>query len=267
MESIFEFTDYKSVLSEFLASHEKSWGIKSKLATSLGIHSAHLSQVLSQQKHLTLEQVERLARFMGLDEFETEYLMTLHQENRAGTQELKSHFKRKMDRMIKDHRDISKRYGEKKALSEKDQVLYYAHWLYAALHMAIAIPGNNNPKVLAQYFRVSENKVHEVLQFLQATGLVKKTTTGFELTNLWVRLPRDSPVMTQHHYNLRYKALESVSRDSQEDLHYSGYYTFSNSDFAQIRELWYQTIRKMQEMVAPSPSEGLFAVSLDFFHV
>jgi uncharacterized protein (TIGR02147 family) len=241
--------------------------MKSKLAAVLGIHGAFLSQVLKDQKELSLEQIERLARFLRLSESETEYLILLHQENRAATLELKSFLQKRMDKIRVAQTDVSQRRRDSKTLSETDQRVYYSHWLYAAIHVALSLPQLRAVDALARHFRISEPRIQEILGFLVEIGLAEKKQDEYYLTERHVVLSKNSPMITQHHTNIKYKALESVIEKNPDDLHYSSYYTFSAEDYPVIRDIWYRAIEEMQQKVGPSASENLYVLSLDLFKI
>ena len=267
MDPIFTFSSYKAYLSAYLDSQEKSWGLRSKICKAMGIHNAYLSQVLQGPKHLNLENLEKLADYLELSESEMDYLITLAEQNRSGTKTLQKYFDKKLETLRAANLNLVERIGKKEHISEKDQAIYYSSWHFAALHVALLVPKFATISALAQRFKLSESKVRETLETLMAMSLVQKTAAGFEPTSKWVRLPKTSPLITQHHSNIRLKATEALHEHRKEELHYSGFLTFSESDFLVIQELWMKALKETQEIIGPSESENVFAICLDVFQI
>ncbi len=265
MDALYNYTSYRELLKDYVSSQKAKWGLKSRLAEVMGIHNAYLSQVLSGEKDLSLEQMERFGRHLSLTEPEMNFLLILLQENRAGSQELRIFFEKSLDKLRRDQTNVSRRLGEKKNLNELEQMIYFSNWQFAAIHMALQIPNLRQPTKLAERFHIEESRVLEVLEFLVKEGLAEKRNNEFHPTEVWVRLSKRSPMITQHHTNVKYKALSSVVEAKEKNLHYSGYFTFAEKDLPRIKEIWLNAIKEMQKVVEPSPPENLFALSLDLF--
>ncbi len=265
MASIFTFDSYKEYLADYLDSSEEKWGLKSRVCKTMDIHNAYLSQVLNGPKHLSLEQIEKLARFLGLNEAETNYLILLAQKNRAGTVSLEKFFAKKIHEVRKAQSDLSQRLGKKASVDEKVSAKYYSKWQFAALHVALQIESLRSPRALSAYFHISEDVTIETLNFLVEAGLAKKEGSKFLPTAQWMRLSREEGPIAQHHANARLKGLESVYENHPQDLHYSGFFSFSKADSEKVRDLFLVTLKNMQKIIEPSPSEEVFGVALDFF--
>jgi uncharacterized protein (TIGR02147 family) len=267
MNSIFTYDSYKQYIEDYLGSQEKSWGTKSRLCQAMQIHNAYLSQVLKGSKHLTLEQAERLGKVLLFTENEFIYWILMIQKNRAGTKDLEGFFDRRMEEVRTANMDLSHRLGKKDGLKEKDQEIYYSSWHYGAIHVALMVEAFRTPVTLAQRLQLEESKVLEVLEFLIQVGLVKKAGGKFLTTSNWIRLPKSSSCIIQHHSNLRIQALDSIYTKRTDDLHYSGYLTFSTKDASVIQDLWLKTLKETQKIIEPSPSEDIFGICLDLFKV
>lgn len=59
--------------------------------------------------------------------------------------------------------------------------------------------------------------------------------------------------------------MEAVQEKRLNELHYSGYFTFSKNDAVEIRNLWLKTLSDTQKRIVDSPSEELFGICLDVF--
>lgn len=267
MASVFAFDHYKDFIRGYLDSEEKSWGLKSKICEAMSIHVAYLSQVLNSHKHLSLEQIEGLGHYLHLSENELDYLILLVQKDRAGTKSLEDFFARKLAALKDKHTEVSVRLGKKETLSEKDQAKYYSSWLFSAVHSCVLVPRLRSVKAIAARLKTNENEVSVALTFLREVGLIENTTEEIRPSSKWIRLKSDSPFMKQHHFNVRFKATESIFKERSEDLHYSGYFALSRQDFVNIKELWLKSLQATQKIIKPSPEEEIYAISLDVFEL
>jgi hypothetical protein len=131
--------------------------------------------------------------------------------------------------------------------------------------LVLLVRGFTTPNSLAIRLRVSETIVRQTLESLMEMGLIKKTAAGYEATSTWVRLPKSSPFIKQHHSNVRLRATESIHEHRKDELHYSGFLTFSNSDFLVIQELLMKTLEETQRVVTQSNAEDIFGICIDAF--
>lgn len=224
-------------------------------------------QQFSGPKHLSLEQAERLAKFLGLSENELTYLLTLVQRNRAGSKDLEMYFVRRLEEMREAHLDVTHRLGQKKRIRESDQAVYYSSWHYGAVHAALLVPGLRTVATLARRLALSERKVAEVLEFLCSIGVVKLDKNNFQTTANWVRLGKSSPLIAQHHTNVRLKAIDAIHEGRPDELHYSGYFSLSRQDAALIRDQWLKTLAETQSLITKSPAEEAFGICIDVFEL
>src|SRR4051794_16485735 len=100
--SIFEFLDYRRFLRRHI-DHlpKKGRGEVSRIAQAAGVHPSLLSQVLTGDKNLSLEQAQIIAEYLDLTHQETEYFLLMVQHQRAGTAKLRTYFAAKMDQVKK----------------------------------------------------------------------------------------------------------------------------------------------------------------------
>ncbi len=267
LNSVFTYDHYLTFLKDFLSSKGNEWGIKSKLSSAIEIHGTYLTQVLKGEKELTLEQIERFGRYLSLTESEMRYLILLHQENRAGSVELRGIMNKQRVALRKEFSDVSRRLGKKQDLSEVAQMTFYSHWSYAALQVGAQVKGLRSARAAAKRFGLSDQQALYVFEFLMNIGLVQKKGPEFLPTGNWIRLSGDSPMLSQHHSNVRLKALQAVLEKREEDFHYSGYFSFSKTDLPKLKEIWLKAIREFQKDIEPSPSEEVYGLALDLFKI
>ena len=217
-KTVFEFKEYRSFFRQKTEDHAGSWGTKSKLAKAIGCQLPFVSQFLSGKAELSSEQVFRAADYFLLSEEEKDFLILLHQSNRAGTAELKKYYSEKVEKIKHGRLNLSNRLGQDQSLNEKERSLYYSSWIYAAMHMAAAIPGLNNRDSLRKIFKIGAKQFNDSLKFLLDTGLIVETHGNYSVGMTRVRLGNDSAWIVKHHMNWRLRAIESLEKENSKPI-------------------------------------------------
>jgi len=262
--SIFESPDYKSYLTE--VGNARPRGFRKALAEATGCQTAYISQILNGHYHLSLEQAEAAARFLGFTRDETRYFVLLVESQRAGTVTLRQLLFEQLQEMRERHLVIKERIGVSTELSEQDRERYYSSWHYAAVHIAVTIPRLRTRVALGRALRIPSRKLGEVLEFLLAVGLLAKEGERFSPGPAQIHLPKDSPAIYQHHWNWRKQAMAQIHSDYAEDnVHYSSISSLSAEDAQKVRALLTQAISDAVGVIKKSPEEQLFGINVDFF--
>ena len=266
-KTVFDFKEYRSFFRLKTEEQIGAWGTKSKLAKAIGCQLPFVSQFLSGKAELSAEQIFRAAEFYSLSEDEKEFLILLHQHNRAGTAEVKKYYLGKIEKIKHERMTISTRLGQEHALNEKERSLYYSSWIYAAMHMAVAIPGLNNRDELRKVFKVGVKQFNEAFKFLSETGLIAEKNGKFFVGQTRVRLGNESAWIVKHHMNWRLRAIESLERESIHDLHYSGVLTLSEDDAKKIKDILLEDLKSKLEIADKSKEEKVYVLNFDFFNL
>lgn len=266
--AIFEYDDYKSFTMDRIEAYPNAGrGIRAKLAEAIGCQVAYVSHVLAADRHFNLEQAEALARFFGLGTDETEYLLLLVEENRAGTTQLRRVLRAQLERRREKFRQLRNRVKLKGQINREDQARYYSSWHFQAVHTALTISECHTAPALQKTLGIPLKRVNAVLSFLQSRGLVEQQGNHFVPTERYIHLGADSPLISKLHSNWRIHAVESLDRDNPEDLHYSGVVTLAHSDFQKVREILMKGLLEAIEAIKPSKEERVCVVGLDFYQL
>ncbi len=267
--TVFDFNGYK----EFLASHLQSLphqghGMRSKIAAAINCQSAYLSQVLNGSAQLSLEQGERLAHFLKLDDEETDFLFLLIELERAGTQNLKRKLQERKKKVLQDRTDLKKRLDFTLSLKHAEQIEYYSSWLYGVVHLMTSMPALQTQEKIAEALKIEPVYVQNVLNFLLRCGLVEKKGNLFVSQNISVHLGSDSTLIRQHHTNWRLRAVQSLQHEKLNDLHYSSAVSISYEDAPVIKEILTKAIEEVRKVVKPSsPENAVFCYNVDLFEL
>jgi uncharacterized protein (TIGR02147 family) len=266
--ALFEHTDYRAYLREFMASlPKKGHGAVNRMAEHLRVHPSFISQVLTGKRDLNVEQAQDLASFLGLVEIETDYLLLLVQTERAGTVKLKSYFRTKLEKTRTEAQKISHRIRHDRVLSETERAEFYSNWLYSAVRLFTSIEEGKTLEEICVRFAISRAKARTVLEFLTATRLCVEHGGKYRMGTQRTHLPGDSPLVQKHHTNWRLKAIQNSDETSEEELMFTAPLSISRKDFARLREQIMAMIKAASEQVAKTEAEEVACFNVDLFWV
>lgn len=174
MKQIFEYSDYRKFLLEFMDFKKKEslYYSHRSILQKMGINSTgFLSNVLSGRNNLTTSQAMSLAKIFKLSSLETEYFINLVRFNQAkSNEEKKEHFGRIM----------SMRKVPVTLLNKKQHSLFYK-WHYAVIReLLFFVPIKDDFKVLSDLIDppIRPVEAREAVLALEEMGLVKKDAQG-----------------------------------------------------------------------------------------
>lgn len=266
--SVFKSSNYKHYLDEIIKSKPgKGHGFRTQIAAAIGSHSAYVYQVLKKDAHFSPEQTEELNHFLGHSQEEGLYFHLLVQKARAGTQRLKQRVQSQINILLEKRMVLKERVEIKKALSALDQTKYYSAWYYPAIHILITLPEFRTKEAISKRLNLSMEWVNEVLEFLVSTGLVSQDGQIFKPGVTELFLGSDSIMISKHHTNWRMKALESLGRPGNQDLHYSTVVSLSFDDVRVIKEIFIKAISDANRIIKDSKEEDLQSLCIDIFRI
>lgn len=266
--SLFDFEDYKPyVMARIRAMPRNGRGEFRRISQHLGVHSTLVSHVFRGTVELNLEQAASLSKYLGLNELEGEYFLGLVQLARAGSAELRAMLNRRLDQLRTQSIEVSKRIQARRQLDEKDKALFYSEWFFSAIRLLCAIPGFQDPDHIAAHLGLGKNVVHHAVEFLLETGLCQIKDGKLEHAVQTTHVPADSPLASRHHKNWRLKAMENYSRLATSELAFTMPVALSQQDATKIRKILVDYIQEIDQVFEQSPSEKLYCLNIDWFHV
>lgn len=266
MASLFDFKDYRDAVKFLLDTRgDKTRGSQSRLASFIGCQQAYLSRFFAGQAELSQEQILLIADFFTLDKLEAEYILYLLNFNRAGNGQLKSFYEKKIKQILEKKLEIKSRIKAEGDLDLESKTIYYSDWLYCAVHIITAIDKYRTVREIAERLRVSQQKVTDVLEFLESKGLVVKKNNRYMNKIGSLHLGGDASVIKFHHANWRLQSLNNLGAGSQQNLNYSSVISCGVADTAEIREIIVDAIGKIRKIVKDSPNEEVYCYNFDFF--
>ncbi len=265
---VFQYRDYKTYIRDWILEHpNRGHGMKVRLARAAGCQTSYLSQVLKGAPHLSGEQIESIAREMGLNDKETRYLYFLLLLARAGTTDLKKLISSELKAIEDDRKKLANRILEKVEIDPEVQALYFSSWVYAAVHLVATGRSIKEIPALANELGLSKAEFHRVVQDLKKMGVLTESAGKLKAGVVRIHLPSDSPHIVQHHTNWRLRALGDIGKRSKDAFHYSSVVTISKEDAEAIHARLLIEIESVRSIVEKSPEEKAYCFNLDFFRL
>jgi uncharacterized protein (TIGR02147 family) len=269
-KDIFQFSTYRAYLLAYIDAQEKGGrGMRLAMANGIGCPVSHISQVLLEKTHLTMEQAEALNLFLAHGVDESEFFLLLVQKDRAGTPALRERCKSQMQKILDRRANLKERLGVNRTVQEKDQAQYYSTWLYGAVHVMLSVPEFQSKEAIARHLKISPVKVTEILEFLFSVGLAKTNADGrLQIGETHIHLGIDSPLISKMHSNWRVRAIQALdSEEAKKELHYSSVVSLSRTDARIIQEMLIKHIAAVKSVIKESKEEAVYCFAADFFKI
>lgn len=264
--SIYEFKDYKKYVLEWInRAANNGRGQRKLLADAIGCQTPFITHVLVGNYQFSPEQAEACSKWMGLNDSDTEYFLTLVMLQRAGTKSLESFYQKRISALRERENVLKKRLEIQETLTLENQMVYYSSWHYPAVHMGLLNPALQSIAALQKYFQLPLARVVSVINFLTEIRMVEETKLGYKVLLPVIHLENNSPLITQHHSQWRLRAIENIQSTNLESLHYSGLISLSKQDYEWVQERLAQLLNDIAEKVKTSPDEQLATLCFDWF--
>lgn len=264
--SIFNYNDYKPYLQNNIRKQGKAGrGTFGRLAVHLGVHPTLISQVISGEKDFTIEQALPVAEFFGLRKLESNYFLVLVQIARAGTHQLKTHYREIRNQMQKDALKISERVETNRKLTDFEKSIFYSSWLFSAIQIATSLDHPMGINQLCDKFHIPLSRAHEIINFLLDVQMLEVKNGRYQAGSMNTHLEKGSPFLIKHHVNWRVKAIEKAESVTDEELMYTVNLSLNEADFKKLREELVLYIQSFLKTVKDSPAEMIAQLNIDFF--
>jgi len=265
---IFNFDDYKAYVNAYIAAQPKrGYGFKSRIAEAAVCKTAYVAQVLGGGAHFSLEQAEGVNALLEHSEDESDFFLLLVQWSRAGTERLRRRLRAQIQRERARQTNLKERFQVRSELSESEVLEFFSRWSIAAVHIASTIPRLKSRAALAEALRIEPALVKDALDFLIGKGLLEEKQGRLEPGPTRLFVGKDSAILKMHHANWRQKAVQSLDRATEDEVHFTAVYSLSAKDAARIRERLIREIEAVRKVIADSPEEELHAFTMDFFRL
>ncbi len=267
--TVFDFDNYKEfVRAQVRLMPKGGHGMFQKIARALEIHSTMASHIFNGEKELNTDQALMLAKFFGLSESQTDYLISLVHRDRASTPALRGRLNRQIERSRKSASELAEILPkDNSSMSEKDWATFYSNWYYSAIRLLCAIPKYRSREKIGNYFSLPMTLVNNTIDFLLRTKLVRLEGNQITFGPVRTHVESSSPLAARHHANWRLKAIERFSSIDNSELVFTTPVTIATSDVQLIRSKIVEFISELDKTFEKSKPERLFCFNVDFVEV
>ena len=264
---IFNSKSTKDLLNSRLKTLPKrGHGESRRIASALGVSTTLISHILSGERILTPEQTAKLGEYLSLLSLETDYLVTLNQYERAGSDTLKKYWKGKLETIKTESKVVSKRIDTKRLLTDEERAIFYSHPFYSAIRLwASTSPAGKRLEEIIERFELSRPKALKIINFLLSSGLLTQEADKYKMGTLSTHVESNSPHLLRHSANWRLKAIQYSQDLNDDELMFTSPVSLSKNDFEILREKMVLLIKDFLETVKLSPEEEIACFNLDFF--
>jgi len=265
--SIFAFSSYKTYL-KYRFRQIGQRGALSRAAEAIQCQRSYLSRVIDSEVQLTPDQAFMLARHLKMTKAEQDYLRAMVDHERASNANYREHLYQRLKEMQSEHASIAERMNRPPpATAGGHEALYFSAWQWAAIHFLSACPKLQSPAAMADRLGISIVGVTHFLEQLSSWGLVRRHGMKWEYSGGAFHLPKDSPIVVQHHMNWRNRAVLDAQIPGTTGLHYTNIQTVAKSDLPVLNERMLKFISDCKTILDASPEEDVVAITCDVFPV
>ena len=209
LNKVFGYTDYRKYLEdfyEFKKSSGRGFSYR-QFSKSCGFSSPNfLKLVISGERNLSLDSIEKILGFLSLPEQEDQYFRILVRLNQEANSEVKSIYYEDLKALTphRQRRDLN-----------TESVEYLSHWLYPVIREMASLPGfKDDPYWIARRLtgRTSPKEIRKALTFLLTHGFIEKNSDGYKVLDRVVLSSDEikSLAVKRYHHNALDQAQEAL---------------------------------------------------------
>ncbi|OFZ19236.1 MAG: hypothetical protein A2X94_05585 [Bdellovibrionales bacterium GWB1_55_8] len=264
---LFEHSDYRDFLTAEFPTKGPGRGGRSSLAEHLRCELSFVSLVLNKRAHFSSEHAFSTGEFLKLTPDEMEFLLLLHSLTKAGSTKLRAFYRQKIDSILKTRMEIRERVKAQQSMALQQQLEYYSHWTYTAVHMCLLNPRLNTVQAISSYLDISPERTKRILEFFVSNGLADNDHRGYRSGPVRMHIDSASPLVGRHHTNWRLRTLEKLADPRGDELHYSLVLSISRKDSERIKAILLDSIQRTETVLKESGDEAVYSMAIDLFEV
>ena len=263
---IYGFSNYREFVSAKLKSMPmKGRGQIQQASKALGIHSSRLSRVLSGGDNLTPEQAFLLARYLGLNRFETDFFISLLDLERAGKAEYRTHLRERLRLLKRQATSEQKVAFADELLSDEACKVFFSNRINEVAWLSTMIPGLQSAKDLADALHLSLSDANKVVEFLTSVGLCVKEGEKVLPLRRYIHLEPESGDFTTKLRNWRTKAIETLDKSSKSDYFFTHTVAISDTSAKEVDQILRDAVQRIDIALRRAPATKVMCLNIDWF--
>lgn len=263
--------DYRTLIRETTLERKKNLGQHfsfQSVAKACRVPKTYLSTVLRGNGHLNSEQVFLACDYLGMTEFETDFVLTLYELQRAVVPKRKKFLAERLLKLRNNASLTEKHIHAKKPETNGTANIdhYYLDPLVQIIHIALTCPNYAaNIDALALALQLPKERVSQIISQLCRMGLVELTKQGCRVTEENLHLSRESHIYPAHRRLIRMAALEKFDRNaSPHDYSFAAVFTANQEGREKIQAEFLKFLKKAQAVSTTTNSAEVYQMTFDF---
>jgi uncharacterized protein (TIGR02147 family) len=256
---------YRAILKDLISQRPR--GEIAKIADHLGVASTLLSQVLSGNRHLTLEQSYSVAKYFDLSNLEKDYFLASVLKDRTKDERLKNHWDQKLKEIKLITQSIKKKVKAQRELEDSVKSKFYSSYLFSAVRLYTSIGKGKTLSEISERFKISRQKAQKIVEFLLENNLITEKNGVYKMGVQNTHVPKESDYVYRHHANWRMKALSRLDEQKDSELSFTAPVSLDRATFESIRADILGLIEVALQKAHAAPAEELACITVDLFYV
>ncbi len=177
---VFLFDNYRDFLLEWLNAEKDAKGIRTRLAEAACCQPSYLSQVLSGNASLSLDQLHGVSRHLNLSADEWEYLRELAIKDKAATPKFKADCSARLLALRERLGGAVAVFSDTVSTPSRDDMLWYAEsWQHGAVFVSLSSESDRTAAEIAAQLTMPMARTAQICEELVKRQFAKKSPSGF----------------------------------------------------------------------------------------
>jgi predicted transcriptional regulator len=265
---IFSADSYKEALKDRLLERKKvlsKFNFQS-LARHCKVQKTYVSRVFNADAHFNEDQVFSACVFLGMTDVEKDYVMHLHGHERSHTSDRRVYHQKQLSKIRQmANQPSSVLVSDTVNSSQLELAEYYYDPRMLLVHTFLSITEySESIKKIAEKLKMNESELSRILSRLERMGIIEVKDERFQISKKSLNLPSDSPLRSVFRRAMRYKLLDRIADErTAGGTNYSVVFSANSDSVQKISEAFNDFLKKTQEIVKSSPSEGVYQLNFD----
>ena len=270
MQNIFLESDYRKIIKALVENKkqiDKKFNFQ-RMAESMGIQKAYLSQVLQGARDFSQDQLYRASQFLKSKKEEYEYMKLLLEYARSALADRKQELSILIAGIQRQNLKTEKNVELKKVeVTAEKGATYYLDPLNQIVHMALDIPRfRKNISELGRALELSDLRIKKALAVLEEIGVIEIKSGEIKVLTHNIHLPKDSPIFWPWK-----TALSAMSNYRIRNLDENSTYNFSvvfaadEDTKTKLQTMFLNFLKEARPLVEKAKSKDVFQMNFDLF--
>jgi uncharacterized protein (TIGR02147 family) len=269
--NVFKYLDYRKIIIAAITERKKTEPklTYAAVAEQMRIQKGFLSRVLKGKADLTSDQIFKFADLFDFTETAIEYIFSVYEFQRAGTESKRRFLHRKMKLIRSKHLNAADLIDAEKVATEFASPIfeYYLDPNNLLVHVLLGIEKyRKSPALLESVLGIEPTKLESILSNLQKLDIIRKENGRISINKMSLHLPKDQFMLDHYLSSTRVRSLMQLHKSKPKDKNiYSFSFTADEAAFEKITVDFLEFIKKVQSETATTEPTVGYQINFDLF--